>query len=406
MSKRVYDQIQPPDMSFDDEDGKGTPIKSIPQTKCIWDLCIQATERAELNTTREVDTKGVLQENSNKSVESTMFVVGAKSAAKTSIILRFLDRDEQPKPTTALEYTFGRRSKNNNMLKDVAHVWELGGGIALSNLIEVPITKQCVKNLSVVICVDLSKPETIWTTLESLLNTIKLRAKKVIAELKRDCPSDANQIVAECLARYGSDHPDKDNLDIIPIPITIIGTKYDEFQNFDPEKKKIISKTLRYVAHHHGAHLCYFSSKMEALVMKTRGLLGHLVFKTQLSKTILTDHSKPIYVLAGMDALSQIGAPPAIVGSRSTTLDNYNINDSYSQDSLHWSPLEQWKQLFLSTFPQEAEAVLPDDPTKDTKYNESIIDSVRSQKDEELERFKKLQERKMREEARREGRVM
>jgi len=386
MSKRVYDQIQPPDMSFDDEDGKGTPIKSIPQTKCIWDLCIQATERAELNTTREVDTKGVLQENTNKSVESTMFVVGAKSAAKTSIILRFLDRDEQPKPTTALEYTFGRRSKNNNMLKDVAHVWELGGGIALSNLIEVPITKQCVKNLSVVICVDLSKPETIWTTLESLLNTIKLRVKKVIAELKRECPSDANQLVAECLARYGSDHPDKDNLDIIPIPITIIGTKYDEFQNFDPEKKKIISKTLRYVAHHHGAHLCYFSSKMEALVMKTRGLLGHLVFKTQLSKTVQTDHSKPIYVLAGMDALSQIGAPPAIVGSR--------------------SPLEQWKQLFLSTFPQEAEAVLPDDPTKDTKYNESIIDSVRSQKDEELERFKKLQERKMREEARREGRVM
>jgi hypothetical protein len=35
---------------------------------------------------------GAVQENSNKSVESTMFVVGAKSAAKTSIILRFLDR--------------------------------------------------------------------------------------------------------------------------------------------------------------------------------------------------------------------------------------------------------------------------------------------------------------------------
>ena len=48
-----------------------------------------------------------------------------------------LHRDEQPKATTALEYTFGRRSKNNNLHKDVAHVWELGGGIALSNLIEV-----------------------------------------------------------------------------------------------------------------------------------------------------------------------------------------------------------------------------------------------------------------------------
>ena len=74
--------------------------------------------------------------------------------------------------------------------------------------------------------------------------------------------SEANQLVAECLARYGPDHPDKDNLDIIPIPITIIGTKYDQFQNFDPEKKKIISKTLRYVAHHHGAHLCVSSSEI------------------------------------------------------------------------------------------------------------------------------------------------
>ena len=54
--------------------------------------------------------------------------------------------------------------------------------------LQVPITKQSVKTLSVVICVDLSKPETIWTTLESLLSTIKLRVKKVIAELKLDCP--------------------------------------------------------------------------------------------------------------------------------------------------------------------------------------------------------------------------
>ena len=33
--------------------------RSIPQTKCIWDLCIQATERAELNTNRDVDMKGM-----------------------------------------------------------------------------------------------------------------------------------------------------------------------------------------------------------------------------------------------------------------------------------------------------------------------------------------------------------
>ena len=87
--------------------------------------------------------------------------------------------------------------------------------------------------------------------------------------------SEANQLVAECLARYGPDHPDKDSLDIIPVPITIIGTKYDEFQNFDPEKKKIISKTLRYVAHHHGAHLCvsFVGYKVQSLIYKVQSLM-------------------------------------------------------------------------------------------------------------------------------------
>ena len=37
--------------------------------------------------------------------------------------------------------------------------------------------------------------------------------------------------------------------------MAIIGTKYDLFQEFDPEKKKIISKTLRFVAHSYGASL-------------------------------------------------------------------------------------------------------------------------------------------------------
>ena len=48
---------------------------------------------------------------------------------------------------------------------------------------------------------------------------------------------------------------DKDLLDPSPVPLAIVGSKYDIFQNFDPEKKKIISKTLRFVAHTNGASL-------------------------------------------------------------------------------------------------------------------------------------------------------
>ena len=36
-------------------------------------------------------------------------------------------KEDKPKPTVALEYMFARKS--NNGAKDVAHIWELGGGV-------------------------------------------------------------------------------------------------------------------------------------------------------------------------------------------------------------------------------------------------------------------------------------
>ena len=54
-------------------------------------------------------------------------------------------REEQSKPTTGMEYTYGRRSKGSNMAKDVTHLWELGGGTSLAKLIEIPITAECLR---------------------------------------------------------------------------------------------------------------------------------------------------------------------------------------------------------------------------------------------------------------------
>ena len=31
------------------------------------------------------------------------------------------------------------------MAKDVSHLWELGGGISLAKLIEIPITTECLR---------------------------------------------------------------------------------------------------------------------------------------------------------------------------------------------------------------------------------------------------------------------
>lgn len=50
------------------------------------------------------------------------------------------------------------------------------------------------------------------------------------------------------------------------------------FQDFEPEKKKIICRSLRYVAHTLGASLQFYSLYDIALVKKTKDMLRHLAF--------------------------------------------------------------------------------------------------------------------------------
>ena len=81
-----------------------------------------------------------------------------------------------------------------------------------------------------------------------------------------------------------------------------------------------------------------------------------------------------------MDSFSPFDAPQDRYHRISSKFRDLSV-PSNSHSSLR-SLLEQWKQLFLASFPQESEAAMPDDPTKDKKYNEPIVDSVRAQKDE------------------------
>ena len=62
-------------------------------------------------------------------VESELLFVGAKNSGKSTLIHSFLSKEEAPKPTSALEYRFARRSTGED--KAVANIWELGGGSQL-----------------------------------------------------------------------------------------------------------------------------------------------------------------------------------------------------------------------------------------------------------------------------------
>ena len=142
-----------------------------------------------------------------------MLILGSKNAGKTSMILRFLDRDEPPKPTTALEYTFGRRAKGHNLAKDVGHLWELGGGTWLSRLVDVPLNPATIKQTSVILVLDLSSPNQLWFTLDKLLGALKSRIEAVVKECQMDNPKIRDELRNTMWERLGEEVQDKDMLD-------------------------------------------------------------------------------------------------------------------------------------------------------------------------------------------------
>lgn len=137
-------------------------------SQTLWDIA--------LNERRNI-LKNVIEghsDSTNITSESHLLVCGSKDAGKTSLIQRFLERDETPKPTVGLDFCYGRKSKQNNMsqVKDVAQIWELGGGSSMSKLLDVVITPSNIRKLSVVLVLDLSKPDQLWETQETLLNQV------------------------------------------------------------------------------------------------------------------------------------------------------------------------------------------------------------------------------------------
>ncbi|XP_051471576.1 cytoplasmic dynein 2 light intermediate chain 1 isoform X2 [Apus apus] len=332
----------------------------------LWDLAVAEVEKRE-----NPDDNGKHVE----ALEKSVLFMGNKNGGKTTIMLRCLEREESPKPTLALEYTFGRRAKRHNTPKDVAHFWELGGGTSLLELIRIPITSNNVRSFSVVLVLDLSKPNELWTTMEKLLQVTRNHVNKILTKLEKTNPKVATEMKHRMRNNLQKDHPDYELVDPFPIPLVIIGSKYDVFHEFDSEMRKIISKTLRFISHYYGASLV-FTSKSEALLMKARVLINHLAFGYD-KRSASVDHSKPLFIPAGLDSLSQIGPPPA----SDPDIGKLRAN----------TPLELWKKVFEKTFPPKSFCDLQDtkDPAQDLQYAEYEVDVMRAQKKQELEQYKR-----------------
>ncbi|CAH4037755.1 unnamed protein product [Pieris brassicae] len=71
--------------------------------------------------------KNSFTELKKNSSSSTIIIVGSKNVGKSSLINTFLEKNEAPRETLVLEYSFGRKSiQKHGIDKTICHVWEYG----------------------------------------------------------------------------------------------------------------------------------------------------------------------------------------------------------------------------------------------------------------------------------------
>jgi len=262
-------------------------------------------------------------------------------------------------------------------VKDTAHIWELGGGSSMANLTNSVITLSNIRKLSIVLMLDLSKPKMFWETHELLLIQIKQRILQVISDCKKTEKSLEKDLTQLAWERVGTNHADKNLINPFLVPLLLIGSKYDLYQELSMDKKQLILKTIRFISHSNGGMLQFYTSKADG--GRTKMALSHLAFKTPLSKSLSLDANKPIIVPYGLDSLEQIGGPDR------------------ARSKVGGSSTDQWREAFLCEFPSENEEKERKNPTADSRYADELIDDIRTQKDQELDRYRKIGERKARE---------
>eukprot|EP00928_Gymnodinium_smaydae_P079676 TRINITY_DN63541_c0_g1_i1.p1 TRINITY_DN63541_c0_g1~~TRINITY_DN63541_c0_g1_i1.p1 ORF type:complete len:413 (+),score=101.73 TRINITY_DN63541_c0_g1_i1:115-1239(+) len=314
---------------------------------------------------------------------------GSKRSGKTSIVDRFInpqkDEKDQPKATVALEYKFARYASDTAASKVLAHIYDLGGDESNEGLTNIPISSANVGSLVLALTVDLGEPHTVAASLDRWLRLLRDQVHRSLDELARASQSGAQRVQAITAAKHQlyENHPDRQALKLLPVPMVIFATKWDVLaSDADPEKRKGLARALRYFAHTLGANLVFCSLKDKTTMNNARGILRQLLFGVTAKGGIpeQLDPSKPICVAAGKDSLGAIGAP----GSQPST-------------DRAWSDMVS--VLFPDPNPLQKGAKKSDaDALSEelVKFPESAVDGMVEQRIEELNQYRRQVERNQR----------
>mmetsp|Transcript_40829 Transcript_40829/g.96014 ORF Transcript_40829/g.96014 Transcript_40829/m.96014 type:complete len:464 (-) Transcript_40829:258-1649(-) len=276
--------------------------------------------------------KMIVQQNRKQALQNaewSAIFVGSQGCGKSTLLQKFLMAEGQgdPKPTLALEYSFARRtSKTAPGVKEVAHLWEVGGGTALANLLDVPVNEASLKTAAVVICADLSKPSEVFSMVSFWLEQLRARIHKLEsamqkvpakAKLMEQLRQRAAKRFAIASATPGADkapekHEDDGVVKHMGVTVLIAACKFDAFSSAAEAKlKRTVGRCLRFLAHANGASLLYVSKEDKQSVNNFRTLLSHYLFKGPAipAKSKQPDHLQHMLIMAGSDSLKDIGMP-------------------------------------------------------------------------------------------------
>ncbi|XP_014216248.1 cytoplasmic dynein 2 light intermediate chain 1 [Copidosoma floridanum] len=310
--------------------------------------------------TRELALKIATEEEKRRktdpteSHEKSLIIVGSKEVGKTTMIYRFLEKEDTPKATLAMDYSYGRKA-GKSLIKDVVHVWEIGH--LTSSLVATAMSGSALSHspyhTTILIVLDLSKPEILWNSLEECLDALR-KAMKI---------SYSDELVREMLEQKKKTLKEP-TADLFPMKVCLIGGKYDAFRELHVDDRELVGQVLRATAHTLGAGLHYHSAKDAHLLRKTKELLSQYGFRGQVARASVTDYEKPLSVVAGSDSFDAIDLGYS-VGKPTTTLDAIG-------------------QIYVTRFPQDSGEPGAGVDESSQEAAEPLVDRLRLQREQEI----------------------
>lgn len=345
--------------------------------KDIWSVLVDEKESSK-RAAAAAALAGVVDEASR---EATLLYVGSRGSGKTTLINAYMykDRDDVPRPTTCLDYKYTRTSLRDAMSEEkaVSHFWELGGGRALVNLLDVPLTLDTLRDTMVVVTLDASRTSRVVEDAVFWLGLLRKRCDALLTTLRQRNPTVAASLVASAKRRVGETHTDLSRgLDPLPVPVLLCLHKFDSIKALEPESLRVLTRAVRAVAHAHGcALLCTSRAHRDTLLKLYRARVSeHLVNREgRKAPPPAFDHTQHISVAAGQDSWAQIGDAPSGGGSQAKT------------------PLAAWSAAFARTFPPSA-----DDREDEAEVTATVdldaekqIDASLAQREDDLKRLQR-----------------